>query len=95
MNEVFTKWREAIEYAEQRRGVRDFIENRQANALVECANEVRRLDTELAVLKSQVCWTCADFAIRPGGHGVCERYLAPRDTWSKCESWRPKGGDND
>lgn len=48
MNEVFTKWREAIEYAEKRRGVRDFIENRQANALVECANEVRRLDMELA-----------------------------------------------
>ena len=23
MNEVFNKWREAIEYAEQRRGVRD------------------------------------------------------------------------
>ena len=42
-NEVFTKWREAIEYAEQRRGVRDFIENRQANALVECANEAQRL----------------------------------------------------
>jgi len=48
MNEVFNKWREAIEYAEQRRGVRDYIENRQANALVECAYEARRLDMELA-----------------------------------------------
>jgi hypothetical protein len=57
--------------------------------LADLRTEVARLKAELVALKGRTCATCKEFGV-VDGHGHCNRFLSPRDTWSFCECWEPR-----
>jgi len=58
-------------------------------AWTERAHVAAMLETELAAIKGRTCATCKEFGV-VDGHGHCNRFLSPRDTWSFCECWEPR-----
>lgn len=52
-------------------------------------DHVAEQQAELAALKARTCATCKEFGV-VDGHGHCNRFLSPRDTWSFCECWEPR-----
>jgi len=65
----------------------DFVD--LADAIRQMAQCIKEQQAELTALKGRTCATCKEFGV-VDGHGHCNRFLSPRDTWSFCECWEPR-----